>query len=126
MPVTSCTLVSMLLISLAFWALSSASADDWKNYDLKSKPKVRVNGKETSKGTSARKIKQPLPEQTESVVYGSGPQGLLAKTPTETPKKEIKWGGNVAYALRTDMADQIEPRLYTHTLDLSYGFMHVP
>lgn len=38
----------------------------------------------------------------------------------------VQWAGSAGYAIRTDLADTIKPRLYVHTLSLDYGFSHVP
>lgn len=79
-----------------------------QDYELPSKPKVRVEGSEKSKTT------RPKTPDAGPVVE------------TKKPNDSLTWAGQVGYSLRTDLADQIEPRLYQHSLSLSYGFQQTP
>jgi hypothetical protein len=49
-----------------------------------------------------------------------------ARMATKHRKDQIKWAGQVSYGIRTDLADQVKPRLYQHDFSLSYGFEHQP
>lgn len=80
-----------------------------QEYELQSQPKVRVDGKEKSMARKSRPSEQVADEGK-----------------NDKPKDPLTWAGQVGYSIRTDLADQIEPRLYQHSLSLSYGFQHAP
>jgi len=90
----------LLLLTLCFPLASFAQRQEPK-YDLRTKPSLKVT-----------KEKKTLPAKPTVVA------------PVEEP--ELKWGGEVGYFLRTDLADQIRPRLYGHALGMGYGFTHTP
>jgi hypothetical protein len=113
--------ILFLLLLLPITALA-------QDYDLQSAPKVRVEGDETEASA---------PEPVKSKVvpsYGISKPALDAAAAARARKKEQKdplkdpvtWAGQVGYAIRTDLADQIKPRLYQHSLSLSYGMEYAP
>lgn len=87
------------------------------NYELKSRPKVRVRPavrKQTETEAPPAKVDNPrvFVEKT----------GMPTRVVTET----YVFGGEANYRIRTDLADEVKPRLYTHTVGLSYGFRYIP
>lgn len=102
---------------LAFVSISfSLSLHAAEKPDLASKPRVRV---EQPKRVKHKKTK---------ITHGS--LGTFDEVRTAAPKEPhqetVEWGGEVRYLLRTDMADSVSPRVYTHSLNLAYGFEYVP
>ncbi len=96
--------ISVWKICIAVGFLSSCVGYAQEAYELKTKPKVKVRGAEFSK-----KSKRP--------------QLRVAR---KKPAEVYRYGGELNYRIRTDLADQVEPRLYTHTLGFSYGVHYVP
>ncbi|HMN68638.1 MAG TPA: hypothetical protein PKC28_08870, partial [Bdellovibrionales bacterium] len=110
------------MLTLLFCLFPALAAEPWHGYDLKSKPKVKVEKDRSAPGAEVlgdQSLDVPLPNNR--ALVGQRRRNL----PHETPKL-INWGGELSYGARTDLADQAKPRLYTHTLSLSYGFQHVP
>lgn len=119
----------LLILLLPIFALA-------QDYDLKSSAKARVKGKKKAKIVKAKPA-EPAPvapvEVSPEAVKAANPEvseesfergeALMA---TQRIKDQIKWAGQVSYAIRTDLADQVKPRLYQHDFSLSYGFEHNP
>lgn len=77
-----------------------------QDYDLSSKTRVRVEAQPRKmKGFVAIPHTRPIAPAEPSL---------------------LKWNGSLDYAIRTDLADRIRPRLYQHSLTLTYGLERVP
>lgn len=128
----------LLILLLPIFALA-------QDYDLKSSAKARVKGKKKAKIVKAKTAEPALAAPVAPVAGSPAPnsevieekteepkhkyawgRAKLEDTEPEKPKDPVKWAGQVSYAIRTDLADQVKPRLYQHDFSASYGFEHNP
>lgn len=106
----------MLMILIASLISGEALA---QNYEIRSKPKVRVEGSE--------QLKEPAPKPRKKLpVYQLPVENVEAEPVSAKPESDYKWSGSVGYGLRTDLADQVKPRLYNHVFEFDLGFEHEP
>ena len=119
-----------MFAAVSFFAcalIATRAAAQTAGVDLKKPVKVKVKAKAKTKANAnananakAKPIAKP---KTESQFSAIQPSPVVAP-PKESPL--MNWSGSVDYRVRTDLADRAKPRLYVHTLDLSYGFEHTP
>lgn len=120
--------VQMLALLMIFLLSSPAPAE---SYDLQSKPKVRLEGEEKVEPGVETHAEEDKPDaaigEPGSSALGRHARrwrGKIKKPARE--KANVSWGGQLTYGVRTDLADEVTPRVYTHSLGLSYGFQHLP